>query len=242
MVAQPPREIRPARAPGRPRREMPGTPFAWANDGLIRHLAGTVPHRGGSRMRIRSLAILVASLSLMTVGCATKKFVREEVGKSEAKIGADVGRVDSALYRGEGAHDGDERSAGPDEGRGAAGRQPSRRGHQSRQDGPGPRRRGGDQGHPGPGPRRRGSRRRRPGDGQGGRDQLSPDPALGQPQQARAGRHGRHPLPLRQVRSWTTAARPRCSTSPSSSRTTRTSWSSSRASRTASAPCRTTSS
>ena len=48
-------------------------------------------------MRIRSLAILVASLSLMTVGCATKKFVREEVGKSEAKLGADVGRVEGAL-------------------------------------------------------------------------------------------------------------------------------------------------
>jgi outer membrane protein OmpA-like peptidoglycan-associated protein len=48
-------------------------------------------------MRIRSLAIVVASLSLVTVGCATKKFVREEVAKSEAKTGADVGRVDSAL-------------------------------------------------------------------------------------------------------------------------------------------------
>jgi outer membrane protein OmpA-like peptidoglycan-associated protein len=48
-------------------------------------------------MRIRSLAILVVSLSLITVGCATKKFVREEVGKSEAKLGADVGRVESSL-------------------------------------------------------------------------------------------------------------------------------------------------
>jgi outer membrane protein OmpA-like peptidoglycan-associated protein len=48
-------------------------------------------------MRIRSLAILVAALSLITVGCATKKFVREEVGKSEAKLGADVGRVEGAL-------------------------------------------------------------------------------------------------------------------------------------------------
>jgi outer membrane protein OmpA-like peptidoglycan-associated protein len=48
-------------------------------------------------MRIRSLAILVASLSLMTVGCATKKFVREEIGKSEVKTGSDIGRVDSAL-------------------------------------------------------------------------------------------------------------------------------------------------
>jgi outer membrane protein OmpA-like peptidoglycan-associated protein len=48
-------------------------------------------------MRIRSLAIMVASLSLVTVGCATKKFVREEVSKSEAKTSADVGRVDTAL-------------------------------------------------------------------------------------------------------------------------------------------------
>ena len=48
-------------------------------------------------MRIRSLAILVASLSLVTVGCATKKFVREEIGKSEAKVGADVGRVEGSL-------------------------------------------------------------------------------------------------------------------------------------------------
>jgi outer membrane protein OmpA-like peptidoglycan-associated protein len=33
----------------------------------------------------------------VTVGCATKKFVREEVSKSEAKLGADVGRVDASL-------------------------------------------------------------------------------------------------------------------------------------------------
>jgi outer membrane protein OmpA-like peptidoglycan-associated protein len=48
-------------------------------------------------MQIRSLAIVVASLALVTVGCATKKFVREEVSKSEAKLGADVGRVDASL-------------------------------------------------------------------------------------------------------------------------------------------------
>jgi outer membrane protein OmpA-like peptidoglycan-associated protein len=48
-------------------------------------------------MRIRSLAILMASISLVTVGCATKKFVREEIGKSETKIGQDVGRVEGAL-------------------------------------------------------------------------------------------------------------------------------------------------
>src|SRR5215470_20377078 len=76
---------------------MPGTSFAWTTSRLIRHLAGTVPHRGGKRMRIRTLAVLVASLSLMTVGCATKKFVREEISKSEAKTGSDIGKVDSAL-------------------------------------------------------------------------------------------------------------------------------------------------
>ena len=48
-------------------------------------------------MRTRSVAILLAALSLIAVGCATKKFVREEVGKSEAKLGADVGRVEGAL-------------------------------------------------------------------------------------------------------------------------------------------------
>jgi outer membrane protein OmpA-like peptidoglycan-associated protein len=48
-------------------------------------------------MRIRSVAIVVASLSLLTVGCATKKFVREEVGRSEAKLGAEVGRVEGVV-------------------------------------------------------------------------------------------------------------------------------------------------
>jgi len=48
-------------------------------------------------MRTRTVAILLAALSLIAVGCATKKFVREEVGKSEAKLGADVGRVEGAL-------------------------------------------------------------------------------------------------------------------------------------------------
>jgi outer membrane protein OmpA-like peptidoglycan-associated protein len=48
-------------------------------------------------MRTRSVAIMVAALSLIASGCATKKFVREEVGKSEAKLGADVGRVEGDL-------------------------------------------------------------------------------------------------------------------------------------------------
>jgi outer membrane protein OmpA-like peptidoglycan-associated protein len=43
------------------------------------------------------VAILLAALSLIAAGCATKKFVREEVGKSEAKLVADVGRVEGAL-------------------------------------------------------------------------------------------------------------------------------------------------
>lgn len=48
-------------------------------------------------MRTRTVAIMLAALSLIAVGCATKKFVREEVGKSEAKLGADVGRVEGVL-------------------------------------------------------------------------------------------------------------------------------------------------
>jgi outer membrane protein OmpA-like peptidoglycan-associated protein len=40
---------------------------------------------------------MVAALSLIATGCATKKFVREEVGKSEAKLGAEVGRVEGDL-------------------------------------------------------------------------------------------------------------------------------------------------
>jgi outer membrane protein OmpA-like peptidoglycan-associated protein len=35
--------------------------------------------------------------ALLVTGCATKKFVQEEVAKSQQKVGADVGRVDAAL-------------------------------------------------------------------------------------------------------------------------------------------------
>lgn len=48
-------------------------------------------------MRTRSIAILVAMLPIVAAGCATKKFVREEVGKSEAKLGAEVGRVEGVV-------------------------------------------------------------------------------------------------------------------------------------------------
>ena len=49
-------------------------------------------------MRTRSITILLAAtLPIVAAGCATKKFVREEVGKSETKLGADVGRVEGAL-------------------------------------------------------------------------------------------------------------------------------------------------
>jgi outer membrane protein OmpA-like peptidoglycan-associated protein len=48
-------------------------------------------------MRTRFIAVLLVALPVVAAGCATKKFVREEVGKSEAKLGADVGRVEGAL-------------------------------------------------------------------------------------------------------------------------------------------------
>ena len=35
--------------------------------------------------------------ALLVTGCATKKFVQEEIGKSQQKVGTDVGRVESAL-------------------------------------------------------------------------------------------------------------------------------------------------
>jgi outer membrane protein OmpA-like peptidoglycan-associated protein len=41
--------------------------------------------------------ILVAALPLVAAGCATKTFVREEVGKTEAKLGADVSRLEGAV-------------------------------------------------------------------------------------------------------------------------------------------------
>src|SRR5262245_58604612 len=35
--------------------------------------------------------------ALLVTGCATKKFVQDEVAKSQQKVGSDVGRVDTAL-------------------------------------------------------------------------------------------------------------------------------------------------
>ena len=35
--------------------------------------------------------------ALLVTGCATKKFVQEEIGKSQQKVGTDVGRVETAL-------------------------------------------------------------------------------------------------------------------------------------------------
>lgn len=35
--------------------------------------------------------------ALLVTGCATKKFVQEEVGKSQQKVGTDVGRVETAI-------------------------------------------------------------------------------------------------------------------------------------------------
>jgi outer membrane protein OmpA-like peptidoglycan-associated protein len=50
-----------------------------------------------SMKHARLVAPLMAGALLMTVGCATKKFVREEVGKSEAKLTQDVTRVETNL-------------------------------------------------------------------------------------------------------------------------------------------------
>jgi outer membrane protein OmpA-like peptidoglycan-associated protein len=44
--------------------------------------------------------ILIGGLeggALLVTGCATKKFVQEEIGKSQQKVGADVGRVETVL-------------------------------------------------------------------------------------------------------------------------------------------------
>jgi OOP family OmpA-OmpF porin len=43
------------------------------------------------------LAPIIAGALLVTVGCATKKFVREEVTKSETKLTKEVGKVESDL-------------------------------------------------------------------------------------------------------------------------------------------------
>jgi outer membrane protein OmpA-like peptidoglycan-associated protein len=40
---------------------------------------------------------MLAVLTLFAAGCATKKFVREEIGKSEAKTVAEVGRVEGVV-------------------------------------------------------------------------------------------------------------------------------------------------
>lgn len=49
-------------------------------------------------MMHRLLVVLsIAAVSVVTVGCATKQFVRDEVGKSEAAVRQDVGRLDSDL-------------------------------------------------------------------------------------------------------------------------------------------------
>lgn len=40
---------------------------------------------------------VMLGVSLLSVGCATKGFVREEIGKTETKLGQEVGRLDSDL-------------------------------------------------------------------------------------------------------------------------------------------------
>lgn len=48
------------------------------------------------RHGVLALSVLVAA-GLTAAGCATKQHVREELAKTEAKVGADVGRLDTEL-------------------------------------------------------------------------------------------------------------------------------------------------
>jgi outer membrane protein OmpA-like peptidoglycan-associated protein len=50
--------------------------------------------------------------ALLVTGCATKKFVQEEIGKSQQKLGADVGRVESSLGEEKGRVDGLQKGLG----------------------------------------------------------------------------------------------------------------------------------
>jgi outer membrane protein OmpA-like peptidoglycan-associated protein len=48
-------------------------------------------------MATRAVIVLLVAAPALMAGCATKKFVREEVARTEAKLGSDVGRVEGAL-------------------------------------------------------------------------------------------------------------------------------------------------
>jgi outer membrane protein OmpA-like peptidoglycan-associated protein len=48
-------------------------------------------------MRGRVVLALGLGAGLLVAGCATKKFVREELGKTEQKVATDVGRLEGAL-------------------------------------------------------------------------------------------------------------------------------------------------
>ena len=96
--------------------------------------------------------------ALLVTGCATKKFVQEEVAKSQQRTGAEVGRVDKSLgdekARGRAAPEGARRDA-----RGDRGRRPGKAAEAVDRGEPGghTRRRGEREGH-----RRRPRRRTRP--------------------------------------------------------------------------------
>jgi outer membrane protein OmpA-like peptidoglycan-associated protein len=48
-------------------------------------------------MQGRAVVALGVGVGLLIAGCATKKFVREEVGKTEQKVASDVGRLEGEL-------------------------------------------------------------------------------------------------------------------------------------------------
>src|SRR6185436_9874882 len=53
--------------------------------------------RGSAAMAWRMVVGGLLGSALLVTGCATKKFVQEEVAKSQERTGADVGRVDKSL-------------------------------------------------------------------------------------------------------------------------------------------------
>lgn len=48
-------------------------------------------------MKVRTVAVVGMAMGLLAAGCATKKFVRDEIGQSQEKIGTDVGRVEGQV-------------------------------------------------------------------------------------------------------------------------------------------------
>src|SRR5262249_59645617 len=89
-----------ARSPGGGRGRTPGVVIRVhlaRRRGRRRAISETPDERGGAAMVWRMVIGGLLGGALLVSGCATKKFVQEEVAKSQEKTGAEVGRVDTAL-------------------------------------------------------------------------------------------------------------------------------------------------